>query len=103
MAVAAYLNVPIHATKWKIGSICLGRRVAKLLFDKLKLARQLGPKHLFMEAIERMQEDELIRRLQFIEALLVFAFGIQGSNFSELAGKGKSVCRAGLHAYASYV
>ena len=56
-----------------------------------------------MKAIERLQEDKLILRFQFIELLLVFAFGIKGSNFSELAGKGMSVCRAwfgfGLHVY----
>ena len=44
--------------------------------------------------------------LELVELLLVFTFDIQGSNFSELVGKGKSVrrawCGASLHGYAPY-
>ena len=102
MAVAAYFDVSIPVAERSIGAICNWCSAAKPFFDELKLVRQLGPMHLFVEAIERLQEDELIRSLQFIEVLLVSAFGIQGSHFSELADEGKPVCRTWrLHAYAS--
>ena len=102
--MAASLDVQIPAAEREIGDIRHGSvSAAKLLFDEVKLIRQLGSKHLLVKSVERLQEDKLVRRFQFIELLLVFAFGIQGSNFSELAGKGMSVCRAwfvsSLHGY----
>ena len=49
---------------------------------------------------------ELFHEL-LLELLLVCAFVNQGSDFSKLVGKGKSVCRAwcgpGLHGYAPSV
>ena len=93
--MAASLDVQIPAAKREIGDILKGLvSAAKLLFDEVKLIRQLGSKHPLVKAIERLQEDKLVHHFQFIELFLVFAFGIQGSNFGELAGKGMSVSRA---------
>ena len=92
--MAASLDVQIPAAKREIGDILQGLvSGTKLLFDEVKLLRQLGSKHLLVKAVERLQGDKLVRHFQFIELLLVFTFGIQGSNFGELAGKGMSVCR----------